>query len=338
VGAGLVDIALGADQGGSIRVPAALCGIVGLKPTFGLLPYTGIGSNDAINDHAGPLARTVMEVAECLEATAGYDGIDDRQLGACAPNQVRFSADLKAIEASGLQGFKIGILKEAFEMPILDARVAQKVLTAAAMFKTLGATVEEVSVPLHPAGNAIWTAQQRLSGCLTMLGLTHGRRGLGLTGLEQTKLPWTQAKFDKCFATTQNVFLNGQYLIQHFPTIYPKALNLGRRLRDEYEAVLQEFDVLILPTTSFVARKHGIRDNTRPIEQIKPTVGLTANTVQFNATGQPAMNLPIGRLSAEDDPEIMLPVGMQIVSGLWRDNVVLRVGHVWEKNFDWKQL
>ncbi|OAP54857.1 hypothetical protein AYL99_11305 [Fonsecaea erecta] len=335
VGAGLVDIGLGADQGGSVRVPASLCGLVGLKPTFGLIPYTGIASNDAVDDHAGILARTVLEVAQCLEATAGYDGLDDRQCGAPPPNKVKFAVDLKACESLGVQGMRIGILQEAFGMPLLNLNVRDKVMAAANKFKELGAHVEEVSIPFHPTGNAIWTIQQRFSGCLTLLGCAHGRRGVGLPGLEKAKCHWDQAKFDKSFATTQNILLNGLYLLEHSPDLYCKALNLIRKLREDYEAALQSYDVLILPTTSFVARKHGSR-TTPPIEQIAPTLGLTANTVQFNATGHPAMSIPIGKIGAEDDSNVMLPVGMQIVSGLWRDDKVLRVGHAWEKAFDWE--
>ncbi|EXJ80498.1 amidase [Capronia coronata CBS 617.96] len=154
-----------------------------------------------------------------------------------------------------------------------------------------------------------------------------------------TKLSWDQAKFDRCFPTTQNTILNGQYLLHHLPDIYPKTINLIRRLSDEYEAVLRDYDVdvLILPTTSlnFVARRHGTRTGLS-MEQIAPTVGLRANTVQFNATGHPAMSIPIGKAPAEEDNSVMLPVGMQIVGALWHDDKVLRVGHAWQRAFDWK--
>ncbi|KAK9609654.1 hypothetical protein V6Z98_010216 [Aspergillus fumigatus] len=85
VAGGLVDITIGGDQGGSIRVPASLCGCVGLKPTHGLVPFAGISNGDAVNDHAGPLARNVQDIAVCLDAISGYDGIDDRSLGSPKP-------------------------------------------------------------------------------------------------------------------------------------------------------------------------------------------------------------------------------------------------------------
>lgn len=339
VAAGLVDLAIGADQGGSIRVPAALCGCVGLKPTHGLVPYTGIASNDANNDHAGPLARTVMDVALCLDAISGYDGIDDRGLGAPRHGSTTFAADLAEQDrndAQNLSGFRVGILKEAFEQAIVEPRMRKAVLDAANKFSALGATVEDVSIPDHLLGTAIWTVEQRVSGCLSMMGKAAGRRGLGLTKLEEARLPWTQEKFDKLFPTTKNIFLNGIYLMDKFPTLYAKAQNLGRRLRDEYEEALKKYDVLILPTTSFVAPKHG--QWTTPIETISPTIGLTSNTTMFDATGQPAMSIPIGWLPAQEDPNVMLPAAMQIVGGLWQDGKVLRAGHAWQKAYDWKEI
>lgn len=350
VAGGYVDIGIGADQGGSIRVPAALCGCVGLKPTHGLVPYTGVASNDAIDDHCGPLARTVLEVAECLDAISGYDGIDDRGLGAPKHGSTSFAADLA--KPNGVQGLRIGILKESFEIPMLDPEVKAMVLAAAHKFTELGAVVEEVSIPTHPLGNAFWTIQQRVSGYLALMGQQHGRHGYGLTGLETAKVPWTQDKFDKCkwlppnkqtlpltqrqtgFPTTKNIFLNGRYLIDNFGALYPKSLNLIRQLRQTYEKVFESYDVLITPTTPFVAPRHG--SLTTPIETIAPTVGLTSNTVQFDATGQPAMTIPVGFLAAKEDASVRLPVGMQVIGGMWQDGKVLRAGHAWQSGFDWK--
>ncbi|KAL2220287.1 putative amidase [Thermoascus aurantiacus ATCC 26904] len=303
----------------------------------------GYSAGGSISGAAALVAGGVVDIAIGADqggsirvpAALGYDGIDDRAIGAPKPGTMTFAADLQASESDGLSGFKIGILAEAFDQPALDPALKEFVQEAAWKYKELGATVDVVSVPDHNIGTAAWTIEQRFSGCLTLLGKAHGRRGLGLTKLESAKLPWTQEKFEKCFPTTKNVFLNGLYLMEKFPGLYPKSLNLSRRLRDSYERVLETYDVLILPTTSFVAPKHG--KITTPLETIKPTVGLTANTAMFDATGQPAMTIPVGFLPAKEDPNVFLPVGMQIVSGLWKDNKVLRAGHAWEKAFDWKQ-
>lgn len=98
--------------------------------------------------------------------------------------------------------------------------------------------------------------------------------------------------------------------------------------------MFQSYDILITPTTPFVAPKHG--KLTTPIETISPTVGLTSNTVQFDATGHPAMTIPVGRVEVERG--VRLPVGMQIIGGMGEDGKVLRAGHAWEKAFDWKEM
>ena len=112
-------------------------------------------------------------------------------------------------------------------MPILDVRVKDAVLVAAHKFSSLGAMVSEVSIPFHPLDSTIWTIEQRISGCLTPQGKSHGCRGYGLVGLEAGKHPWAQERFErfeKCFPTTKIFFLNGVYLMD----------KLSRKLKDAY--------------------------------------------------------------------------------------------------------
>lgn len=335
VGSGLIDIALGTDQGGSIRVPASFCGCVGLKPTHGLVPFTGITSGDAIDDHAGPICRSVFEAAQCLDAIAGYDAIDDRSLGAAARGSFGYSAALQ--KGSGrLDGVKIGLLKEGFNHEVVDPRVKDHVLAAARKLESLGAIVEEVSVPLHLEGPSIWTIQQRISGSSGILGRASGRRGLGLTEFEKARLPWTDASFQRLFPSTKNTVINGLYLSEKFPGLYSKTVNIGRQISDAYQRAFESYDAIIMPTTPFVAPRHGTRDSV--LRSFEPTIGLTSNTAVFNVTGHPAMSIPVGFLPAKDDETVQLPVGMQIVGGLWQDKKVLDIGHVWETNFDWRKV
>ncbi|KAK4687078.1 amidase, partial [Tremellales sp. Uapishka_1] len=148
IGSGAVDMGIGGDQGGSIRIPASFCGIVGLKPTFGLVPYTGVLSSDSGIDHIGPMARTVLETAMLLEATAGYDNIDDRQLGAPLPGNIpEYVHIVERGRAKGITGMRVGVLKEAFENKDLAPAVEQLLKGAIDRFAALGAVVEEVSVP-----------------------------------------------------------------------------------------------------------------------------------------------------------------------------------------------
>ena len=142
VASGAVDMAMGGDQGGSIRVPCSYCGIVGLKPTHGLVPYTGILGMDPSIDHTGPMTTTVADSALMLEVIAGPDGIDGRQYG----HEAQPYTD--AVDA-GVSGMKIGILTEAFGYENSEPDVDTKVRAAAERLGKLGAEVADISVPMH---------------------------------------------------------------------------------------------------------------------------------------------------------------------------------------------
>ncbi|KAH6974447.1 amidase signature domain-containing protein [Ilyonectria sp. MPI-CAGE-AT-0026] len=335
VGSGKVDAGIGGDQGGSIRFPSSYCGIVGMKPTWGLVPWTGVVTHDAVHDTAGPMTKTVALNAKVLQAIAGRDGIDDRQYAAPLPSQLPdYSASLK----KGVKGLKITILKEGFDFPIINPRVKAKVIEAAKRFKSLGAEVVEISVPLHTiAGHIVNCALRPAAAYQGYLGKACGRRGLYLSDLAQKMTPMDQSKFDKMFSTSKFTMISGLYLWENHPLIYGKAVNLYRRLRDEYNSALEQVDVLITPKNPYVANTHASPE-AGPSEHMAKSRGVAVNTVCFNASGHPAMSLPVGFLPAEDDININLPVSMQIVGGMFQEEMIYRVGAAWEAAFDWKNL
>ncbi|KAL4911703.1 amidase signature domain-containing protein [Aspergillus aurantiobrunneus] len=289
VAAGLVDIAIGDNQGEIFKY-LQLC--IGLKPTHGRVPFTGISSEYALVDHAGPLARTTLEAALCLDVISGYDGIDDRSLGSPIPGSMRFAAAIQ--EGSGrLDGFKICIMKEGFEHVAVDPRAKTSVMTAARKLESLGASIEEISLPEHLHGPAVWTILSWIAGAQTLLGHNTGRRGLCMTEAEHNRLPWTNEGLQRAFPSTKNVIINGLYQMARFPNLYGKT-----------QSLFTKYDALILPTAPIVAPKHGKRG--LPLESLQPSIGLTINTA--------------------DDAQLMLPVGMQIVGLLWQENI-LQVGH-----------
>ena len=345
VSLGEVDMSIGADQGGSVRIPATNCGIVGLKPTFGLIPYTGCGSNEPTNDHLGPMTRSVLDNALLLEAVAGNDNIDDRSYAAPWPNKIpRYYEMLKTInQPRNLYGIKIGIITESLEVPVLDPRVRQVFDYAVAGLRKAGAEVSEVSIPLHRKGSTIWTGVSKIGGYLTKMHGAPSRRGHIMTDLNGLMLDalHSEQQWDKAYVATKNIYLNGAYAESRYPTLLAKATNLSRQLRDAYDAALKQYDVLITPTLPYVATSHSAPD-APPLEQIKKQVGLTSNTCQFNQTGHPALTIPMGSLPPLEGPGVgvegvRLPVGLQVVGRWWEESMVYRVGRAWELRHDWRE-
>ena len=140
-----IDITIGGDQGGSIRIPASWCGVVGLKPTFGLVPYTGIFGVDSTIDHVGPMTRTVADAALTLEVIAGKDPLDPRQ------GEVPVQPYTEALGQS-VSGLRIGVLTEGFGLPLSEADVDESVRKAIGIYSELGAETAEVSIPAHLGG------------------------------------------------------------------------------------------------------------------------------------------------------------------------------------------
>ncbi|KAL4869549.1 hypothetical protein BDV12DRAFT_208382 [Aspergillus spectabilis] len=341
---GDVDMAIGADQGGSVRVPAGWCGLYGLKPTFGLMPYTACGSNEPTNDHLGPMTRSLLDNALLLQATAGNDNIDDRSFAAPPPSLIpKYHSLLSSLpNPKNLTGVRIGIITEGMDMPGIDPRIQKCVSHAISLFTSLGATVAEVSVPFHTKGAAIWTPISKSGNFHSRMNRAFGRRGHALTDLNHLFHPLTQEKWDRAYVSTKNIFLNGRYAETAFPSILSKATNLSRRLRDEYDAALADFDVLVLPNLPYLANSHVDPKTATPLEMIAKQVGLTSNTAPFNQSGHPVLAMPVGMLEIEEGPlkgaGVKLPVSMQVVGRWWGEMDVYRVAYAWSEVYDWKSM
>ncbi|KAI0398866.1 amidase signature domain-containing protein [Xylaria palmicola] len=342
-----VDLALGCDQGGSIRIPAAACGIVGHKPTWGLVPYTGILSLDGTIDHVGPLAKNVRDCALLLEVLAGPDGWDDRQPPVeLWEHQTQFVRDVDAITSlpkhSMLDGVKVGILLEGFQVPGQDQAVSESVRSAAAKLSELGASVSSVSVPKHSLAIDAWMCSIPASSPRGgLLGDRSGRKELDFPDrceLIGDKL--TQAQFDSLGPGASFMYLTYLWAQKrHGPKLHARCMNLLKAASDAYDQALKDVDVLITPTLpSPPIRLPGAGYNKRPLEFMTITTGLLANTSPFNSTGHPAISLPVGFSPAREDPTVKLPVGMQIIGRKYRDIDCLKVAAAWETTFDWKTL
>ena len=186
VGAGEVDMAIGGDQGGSIRIPASFSGCYGMKPTHGLVPYTGVMPIEPTIDHTGPITGNVSDNALLLEVIAGADGLDPRQY------KPRVDEYTKAL-GRGAGGMRIGVVQEGFGLENSEPGVDAKVRAAAERFRALGATVEDVSIPMHSDGLAIWTPVALEGATSTMMkgnGFGTSWKGLYVTSLLDAHANW----------------------------------------------------------------------------------------------------------------------------------------------------
>jgi amidase len=313
---GEVDIALGGDQGGSIRLPASFCGCAGHKPTYGLVPYTGIFPVERTLDHVGPLARTVRDLALALDAIAGPDGLDPRQGGISAV------ATLPGLDR-GVDGLRVGLLREGFG--IADAsepEVDDAVRETAHALERLGATVTDVSVPMHEHGMAIWSAIA-VQGCadLVIRGDAVATNATGHTSLRLTDF-FARARremADRFPPTLKVTLLSAEHIRRHaHHHYYAHARALARTLREAYDAVLSEYDVLVTPTTAMRAFLRPPPDASVE-ETVTLALGNLHNVVQFDVTGHPALSVPVPGNSG-------LPIGFQVVGRHLDDGTVLRVG------------
>ena len=354
-----VDMAIGGDQGGSIRLPAAYSGLFGLKPTHGLVPYSGIASLHPAIDHAGPITRTIEDAALLLGVLAGYDGIDFRMtpespMPSHVPNYI---GDLHAWVAekqrrgewsskAAAKGLRIGTLKESFEMAGLEPSVIDTVKAAAERFVSLGAEVKEVSIPLHKHGAAIWTVATRplmpnfIANRAPDL-LTHTMPHLD-------PLPVTQKSYVALANRNPapvNVLMNAAQIEQKYgASLARKAYMHVFELRQAYDKALEEVDVLLTPVNPTVAPKHpkdSIKTSSSPnglserlMDLFEPAIGNTLNTCPMNVTGHPALSMPVGWGPIKDGNE-RLPIGMQVIAKRFDEASIFKVGKAWEVGGNW---
>jgi amidase len=327
VALGEVPMALGGDQGGSIRIPAAFCGIYGLKPTHGLVPYTGIMPIELTLDHTGPMTGTVEDNALLLEVLAGPDGLDPRQYGGAVAKPYREAL------GKGPAGLRIAVVEEGFGHPQTMPQVDAIVREAAARFRGLDATVETVSVPIHRLGSAIWLPVAAEGATMQMMlgnGFGFNWQGLYVTSMLDFHSAWRN-RADELSDSLKNTMLLGHYMVTRYRGhYYAKAQNLVRRLRRAYDDVLARHDLLLMPTVPIVATP--LPEANAPIGQIlQRAFEMLANTAQFDCTHHPAMSLPCGLVDG-------LPVGMTLVAKAFDEETIYRAAAAFEKGVDWRSL
>ncbi|HVY06365.1 MAG TPA: amidase [Burkholderiales bacterium] len=326
VGTGEVDMAIGGDQGGSIRMPASYCGIYGLKPTWGLVPYTGVMPIELTLDHTGPMTATAADNALLLEVLAGPDGLDPRQ------GVMKMAPYTEAL-GQGIRGLRIGVVKEGFGHPQSESDVDGMVRKGADILRKLGAVVEDVSIPMHASAMPIWSAIAHEGATAQMMlgnGFGFNWKGLYVTSLLDAHSAWRQ-RADELSDTLKITTLAGYYFIQKYRGhYYAKAQNLARKLTAAYDAMLAKYDLLLMPTVPIKATKIPDAGAART-DYITRAFEMLPNCAPFDVSGHPAISMPCGLSEG-------LPAGLMLVGKHFDEFTLYKAAGAWESKVDWKTL
>lgn len=325
VAAGEVDMAIAGDQGGSIRIPASNCGVYGMKPTHGLVPYTGAMPIEQTIDHLGPVTNTVADNALLLEVLAGEDGLDPRQY---KPKTYRYTEAL----GRGAHGMRIGVLKEGFAHPNSEPDVDQKVMHAVERFRELGARVEDVSIPEHYTAMDAWTAIT-LEGLqdLMMWGNSTGTnyRGLFLPSMTDHMAQWRNRADELSHSLKACMFVGEHFQSQYRGRFYGKGQNIMRMVNERYLAALKQYDLLLMPTLPVKPQEIPPPDCSISL-YVQRAFEMVPNTAPFNG-GLPAMSIPCGLSEG-------LPIGMMLVAANYGEMKIYQAAHAFEQSGDWRAM
>jgi len=317
VAAGLAGATLGTDTGGSIRQPAAFCGTVGLKPTYGRVSRYGLIAFASSLDQIGPFARSVEDAALVLQVIAGADPMDSTSVNAPVP-------DYRAELARGIDGLRIGIPDEYF-IEGMDPEVESAVRAAIGTIETLGARTERVSLPHTEYGLAAYyliAPAEASSNLARYDGVKYGLRAPGGRDLIDMYSRTRAAGFGD---EVKRRIMLGTYALSagYYDAYYGKAQRVRTLLRRDFQQAFERVDVIAAPTTPGVAFKFG--EKTEPLQMYLNDVF----AVPVNLAGLPGLSVPAGFTEAG------LPVGLQLIGRAFDEAAVLRAGHAYERATTW---
>ena len=320
VAAGQVPFALGSDTGGSIRQPASYCGVVGLKPTYGLISRFGLVAFASSLDQIGPLTRSVEDSALALQSIAGYDRMDSTSAQVDVPNYSQaLTGDVK--------GLRIGVPKEYMGEGV-DPKVKEAVMAALSVYESLGATWEEVSLPhteYAVAAYYLLASSEASSNLARFDGVRYGVRADHPDNLLDL---YVRSRSEGFGQEVKRRIMLGTYALSsgYYDAFYLKAQKVRTLIKRDFDQAFEKFDLLIAPTAPTTAFKIG--------EQVDNPLQMYMNdilTIPVSLAGIPAISVPCG---LEDG----LPVGMQIIGKPFDESTVLRAAHAYEQNTEHHKL
>ncbi|MEJ2179503.1 MAG: Asp-tRNA(Asn)/Glu-tRNA(Gln) amidotransferase subunit GatA [Gammaproteobacteria bacterium] len=317
VAARLAPVATGTDTGGSIRQPAALCGITGLKPTYGRVSRYGMIAFASSLDQAGPMTRTAEDAALLLNVMAGFDEKDSTSVDQPVPDYTTTLND-------NIAGLKIGLPKEYFDEG-LDAAVAKQVDDAIKQYQSMGAELVDISLPNTKTAVSTYyvVAPAECSSNLSRFdGVRFGYRCDEPKDLEDL---YKRSRGEGFGPEVKRRIMIGTYVLSagYYDAYYLKAQKLRRLISDDFKQAFEKVDVIMGPTSPSVAFKIGERMDD-PVSMYLSD----AYTIATNLAGLPGMSIPAGLVNG-------LPVGLQIIGGYFQEAKLLNVAHQFQQQTDW---
>jgi aspartyl-tRNA(Asn)/glutamyl-tRNA(Gln) amidotransferase subunit A len=317
VAAGIVPAATGTDTGGSIRQPAAHCGITGLKPTYGRISRWGMIAFASSLDQAGPLARTAEDCAILLNTMSGHDLKDTTSLSCDVPD---FLENIN----QPLDGLKIGVIKE-FNLSDLDSQVQACFEESKKAYEALGAQFVEISLPNISASVPTYysIAPAECSSNLSRFdGVRFGHRAENTNDLNDLYIKSRSEGFGD---EVKRRILIGTYALSagYYDAYYKKAQQVRRLIKNDFDHAFQSVDLLMTPTSPNTAFEFGSKGTQNPVELYLEDLF----TISSNLAGLPAISIPHGQVNS-------LPAGLQLIGNFLREDQLLNAAHIFQKNSD----
>ena len=314
VAANLVPWALGSDTGGSIRQPSAFCGVVGLKPTYGLVSRYGLVAFASSLDQIGPITKDVQDAALLLNLIAGHDEKDTTSIN---NEKVDYTKCLK----NDVKGLKIGVPKEFFGEGI-NAEVKAKLQEAIEKYKELGAIVEECSLDIAEYALATYyiiACAEASSNLGRFDGIRYGYRTKNFENLKDIYINSRSEGFGQ---EVKRRIILGTYVLSsgYYNAYYKKALEVRTLVKQEFDKKFEKYDVLLTPTSPTVAFEIGTRSNN-PLEMYLADIC----TVSVNIAGLPGISIPCGVDSKG------MPIGMQLIGDKFKEETILNAAYTYEQ-------
>ena len=313
VGASLAYTALGSDTGGSIRQPAALCGVVGLKPTYGTVSRYGLIAFGSSLDQIGCFTRSVRDSALVLNSIAGYDAMD-------STSQKLDYPDYTAGFSDSVRGLRIGVAREHFGEG-LNPEVKAALEQAIAFYEENGAEIVELSMPLNEVGISVYyviACAEAASNLARYDGIKYGYRADDFTDLIDL---YTRTRTEGFGAEVKRRIMLGNYVLSsgYYDAYYLKALKVRTLIKEEYRRAFEQCDVMLTPTSPTTAFRFGEKTGN-PLEMYLSDI----YTVTVNIAGLPGISVPCGRDAKG------LPIGMQLIAAPFDEPKLLRTAEYYE--------